>query len=106
MSDDRETVLQVVDVVGKWDVMLAGIKGEEVIIVSKKECPSEIRLGERKVRIRRFDPEEYLRIVCENESLFRDYKMVYFVKVYMRKILDLLASLEVYRLSKDFSASE
>ncbi|QKR00933.1 hypothetical protein GWK48_01450 [Metallosphaera tengchongensis] len=106
MLSDKEIVLQVVDYVGKWDVMLAGIKGNEVLIVSKKECPTEVTIDGNRLMIRRYDPENYVSLLYENDNVFRDYKIFYFVKVYMRKILDLLASLEAYRLSMDFKTSE
>lgn len=105
MLSDKEVVLQVVDMLGKWDIMLAGIRGDEILMVVKggnKGFPSEINLDNKTFRITYYDSEEYLKLVINDENIFRKYRIIYFVKVYMRKILDLLASLEVERLSKEF----
>lgn len=105
MLNDKDIVLQAVDAVGKWDVMLAGIKNDEILIVSKRECPSHLTIDGNTLTIRRYDPDNYIQLLYQDEKVFRDYKIFYFVKTYMRKILDLLAYLEVSRLSMDFKTS-
>ena len=106
MLSDKEVVLQAIEMVGKWDVMLAGTKGNEILIVSKRECPNSLSIDGRNLNVKRYDPDTYINILQEDENVFRNYKVYYFVKVYMRKILDLLAYLEVSRLSMDFKTLE
>ncbi|MEM0305287.1 MAG: hypothetical protein QW685_09805 [Saccharolobus sp.] len=42
-------------------------------------------------------------VIEKEEELFRKYKIYYFVKTYIRKILDMLACAEVERMSQENS---
>ncbi|WP_252896684.1 hypothetical protein [Metallosphaera hakonensis] len=75
MLGEKEIVLQAVEMVGKWDVMLAGIKGDELLIVSKKECPNQLTIEGMKLNVKRYDPDNYISLLYENENIFRDYRV-------------------------------
>jgi len=98
---DKEIVLRAVEMIGKWDVMIAGIKDKELLIVKRGQCPDEIEIDGKQYSIRHYEPEKYIDIAVNNEEEFRKYKTIYFVKTYMRKLLDRLASEEVSRISND-----
>ena len=101
MMEEKEVVLKALEKVDKWYVQLAGIKGDELLIVSQKEVPKEIEVEGRKLTIKHYFPEEYLTVITKDENEFRSYHVYYFVKMYMRKVLDLLAYLEVNRIRID-----
>ncbi|BDC17785.1 hypothetical protein HS5_06750 [Acidianus sp. HS-5] len=99
--EEKEIVLKALEKVDKWYVQLAGIKGEELLIVSQKEVPREIEVDEIKFSVKHYSPDEYLKAISEDEDEFRSYHVYYFVKMYMRKVLDLLAYLEVNKFRID-----
>ncbi|MQL56139.1 hypothetical protein [Acidianus ambivalens] len=101
MMEEKEVVLKALEKVDKWYVQLAGIKGDELLIVSQKEVPKEIEVEGRKLTVKHYSPEEYLNVITKDENEFRSYHVYYFVKMYMRKVLDLLAYLEVNRIRID-----
>ncbi|ARM76775.1 hypothetical protein [Acidianus manzaensis] len=109
MLSDKDIVLSVVETLGKWDIMLAGIKGNELLMViknrEKKEYPKDLEIDGKKFNINYYDSEEYFTLLKDDESIFRSYNIVYFVKVYMRKVLDTLTYLEVERLSNEFQSN-
>ncbi|WP_369611599.1 hypothetical protein [Sulfurisphaera javensis] len=105
MMDEKEIVLKALDRIDKWYVMLAGIKDNNLLIVSKKVPPNVINIDGVDYTIKYYDPEDYLRVITQNEEEFRSYRIYYFVKVYMRKVLDILSSLEVQRMSEEFEKS-
>jgi len=86
--------------------MLAGMKGNTLLLVSKKEVPRAIEVDGINLEVKYFEPEEYLRVILQNDEEFRSYHVYYFVKVYMRKVLDILSSLEVQRMSGEFQAQD
>jgi len=100
--DEKEIVLKALDKIDKWYVMLAGIRENTLLIVSKKVPPNSINVDGIEYSVKYYEPEEYLRVITYNEDEFRSYKIYYFVKVYMRKVLDILSSLEVQRMSEEF----
>jgi hypothetical protein len=100
LSDDKERLLEVLEKVDKFYVYLAGIRENNILIVSSCEVPNEIEVKGQKYSIIHYTPEEYLsQVVEKEEEIFRNYKIYYFVKSYMRKILDMLACAEVERMS-------
>ncbi|BFH72807.1 hypothetical protein SJAV_07510 [Sulfurisphaera javensis] len=105
IMDEKEIVLKALDRIDKWYVMLAGIKDNNLLIVSKKVPPNVINIDGVDYTIKYYDPEDYLRVITQNEEEFRSYRIYYFVKVYMRKVLDILSSLEVQRMSEEFEKS-
>ncbi len=98
---DKNIVLEAIEKIGKWDIMLAGIRDNELLIVKNGQCPDKIEINGMSFLIKHYEPEEYIEIAVKNEEEFRKYKTVYFVKIYMRKLLDRLASEEVNRFSMD-----
>ncbi len=98
---EKEIVLKALEKVDKWYVQLAGIKGKELLIVSQREVPREIEVDGIKLSVKYYSPEEYLNVISNNEEEFRSYHVYYFVKMYMRKVLDLLAYLEVNKFRID-----
>ncbi|QGA69291.1 hypothetical protein [Sulfolobus sp. E11-6] len=102
MLDDKEIVLTALEKVDKFHVYLAGIDGSEILLVTTLNVPNELEIEGMKFKIIKYDPEDYLNQVVEKEyEIFRKFKIYYFVKVYMRKILDMLSSAEVERMSVD-----
>ncbi|NON62816.1 hypothetical protein [Acidianus sp. RZ1] len=97
--DEKELVLKSLDKVDRWYIMLAGIKENNLLLVTKREVPSTVEVDGIFLNVIHYDPDQYLEEVSRNEELFRSYKVYYFVKTYMRKLLDLLSSLEVQRMS-------
>ena len=104
--EEKEIVLKALDKVEKWYVMLAGIKGNTLLLVSKKEVPRTIEVDGINLEVRYFEPEEYLNVISQDDEEFRSYHVYYFVKVYMRKVLDILSSLEVQRMSEEFQTQD
>ncbi|WP_338602000.1 hypothetical protein V6M85_01285 [Sulfolobus tengchongensis] len=103
MSDDKELLLKVLEKVDKFYVYLAGISGNEILLVTTLSVPNEIEVNGQRFKIVSYLPEDYLNQVVEREEeIFRRYKVYYFVKAYMRKILDTLASAEAERMSINF----
>ncbi|EWG06844.1 MAG: hypothetical protein ASUL_07729 [Candidatus Aramenus sulfurataquae] len=100
---DKEVVMKVVEDVGRWEVMLAGINGDEILMVKKGKCADKACVEGKEYKVKWFDPEDYLKRILEDEEVFRKYKVVYFVKAYLRKVLDVLASAEVQRMSMDLN---
>lgn len=100
--DEKELVLRALDKVDKWYVMLAGIKNNTLLLVSKRGVPNTIEVDGINLIVKHYDPEDYLKVIMHNEEEFRSYRIYYFVKVYMRKVLDILSSLEVQKMSEDF----
>lgn len=104
MSDEKELLLEALDKIDKFYVYLAGIRDNTLLIVAKCEVPNEIEIRGKKFTVIHYTPDDYLNQVIEKEEeLFRKYKIYYFVKSYMRKILDMLACAEVERMSKENS---
>lgn len=100
--DEKEVVLKALDKIDKWYVMLAGIRENNLLIVSKKVPPNMINVDGVDYTVKYYEPEEYLKVITQDENEFRSYKVYYFVKVYMRKVLDILSSLEVQKMSEEF----
>ncbi|AKA75109.1 hypothetical protein SULI_10640 [Saccharolobus solfataricus] len=102
MLDDKEILLSALDKVDKFYVYLAGINSSEILLVTTLNVPNEIEVEGKKFKVVKYHPEDYLSQVVEKEDeIFRKYKIYYFVKAYMRKILDTLSSAEVERMSLD-----
>ncbi|AWR98342.1 hypothetical protein DFR86_10805 [Acidianus sulfidivorans JP7] len=113
MLSDKEVVLSAVETLGKWDIMLAGIKDNELLMVIKrrdndvsKSYPDTLEVDGRTFNVKYYDSEEYFNLLRSDETIFRKYNIVYFVKVYMRKVLDTLAYLEVEKLSNEFRSTD
>ncbi|MGC9105995.1 MAG: hypothetical protein ACP5HQ_06200 [Thermoprotei archaeon] len=98
---EKEIVLKALEKVEKWYVHLAGISGDMLLIVSKREVPQEIEVDGKVYKVKHYDPEAYLEAIRRDENEFRSFRVYYFLKVYMRKVLDLLAQMEVERMSLD-----
>jgi len=106
IMDEKEIVLKALDKVDKWYVMLAGIKDNTLLLVSKKEVPKTIEVDGINLEVKYYEPEEYLRVIQQDDKEFWSYRVYYFVKVYMRKVMDILSSLEVQRMSEEFQAQD
>ncbi|MFP3065536.1 MAG: hypothetical protein RXR59_08420 [Sulfolobus sp.] len=99
---EKDVVLKALEQVDKWYVQLAGIKGDTLLIISPKEVPRTLIVEGKEYKVVHYHPEEYLDVIRKNEDEFRSYHVYYFVKVYMRKVLDLLASIELERMTNEF----
>ncbi|BCU69634.1 hypothetical protein [Stygiolobus caldivivus] len=97
--DEKEVVLTALEQVDKWYVHLAGIKGDTILIVSKKPVPEKLTINGKDYTIKYYTPEQYIETIRTNEEEFRSFRIYYFVKIYMRKVLDILTQLEVERMS-------
>ncbi|GEM_PF-461391 len=102
LLDDKEIVLSALEKVDKFYVYLAGINNNEILLVTTLNVPNEVEIEGKKFKVVTYQPDDYLNQVVEKEyEIFRKYKIYYFVKAYMRKILDTLSSAEVERMSID-----
>ncbi|WP_232049001.1 hypothetical protein [Sulfuracidifex tepidarius] len=92
----------------KFDVMLAGIMDDSLLIVSKKETPHFYEENGKKYTIIHYYPDDYINLLLQGkeEEVFRPFHVYYFVKVYMRKVLDVLASVEVARMADEYGKNQ
>lgn len=97
--DEKEIVLTALEQVDKWYVQLAGIKGDTLLIVSKKPVPEKLVVNGKEYNVKYYTPEQYIETIKVNEEEFRSFHIYYFVKMYLRKVLDLLTQLEVEKMS-------
>ena len=97
--DEKEIVLTALEQVDKWYVQLAGIKEDTLLIVSKKPVPEKLVVNGKEYNVKYYTPEQYIETIKVNEEEFRSFHIFYFVKIYMRKVLDLLTQLEVEKMS-------
>ncbi len=102
LPDDKDTLLKALDKFDRFHIYLAGIRENCLLLVSDVELPKEIEVDGQIFTILHYKPEDYLQeVIKKEEELFRQYKVYYFVKSYMRRILDTLAYAEVERMSLD-----
>ena len=97
--DEKEVVLKALEQVDKWYVQLAGINGETILVVSKKPVPETLVVEGKVYKVKHFDPNQYIEAIKRDENEFRQYHVYYFVKLYMRKVLEVLAQMELERMS-------
>ena len=97
--EEKEIVLKALEQIDKWYVHIAGIRGDTLLIVSKKPVPEKLIIDGKEYKVKYYTPEQYIETIRVNEDEFRSFHIYYFIKVYMRKVLDLLAQLEVERMS-------
>ncbi len=92
----------------KFHVMLAGILDDKLLIVSRNQPPEFYEENGRKYTVIHFYPEDYVNLLLQGkeQEVFRPFHIYYFVKVYMRKILDVLASVEVARMADEWNGEE
>ena len=97
--DEKEVVLKALEQVDKWYVQLAGINGETLLIVSKKPVPESLVVEGKEYKVKYYDPDQYIEAIKRDENEFRGYRVYYFIKLYMRKVLEVLAQMELERMS-------
>ena len=97
--DEKEVVLKALEQVDKWYVHLAGINGETLLIVSKKPVPESLVVEGKEYKVKYYDPDQYIEAIKRDENEFRGYRVYYFIKLYMRKVLEVLAQMELERMS-------
>ena len=58
------------------------------------------RLVKRKTnKVKYYDPDHYIEAIKRDESEFGGYRVYYFIRLYMRKVLEVLAQMELERTS-------
>ena len=97
--EEKEVVLKALEQVDKWYVHLAGINGETLLIVSKKPAPESLVVEGKGYKVKYYDPDQYIEVIKRDENEFRGYRVYYFIKLYMRKVLEVLAQMELERMS-------
>ena len=97
--EEKEVVLKALEQVDKWYVHLAGINGETLLIVSKKPVPESLVVEGKEYKVKYYDPDQYIEAIKKDENEFRGYRVYYFIKLYMRKVLEVLAQMELERMS-------
>lgn len=104
---EKQVVLNAIESY-KFDVMLAGILDDSLLIVSKNKVPEFYEENCKRYRIIHYYPDDYINLLLQGKEneIFRPFHVYYFVKVYMRKVLDVLASVEVARMADEWHRNQ